>query len=884
MPSRGGPPAKVARKNGASERHSPESEDEEARSRRVARRSPGPESQPASRSSSQEPDLATPATATAPAAATSSDIVSQRARGRFPSGEDARDDGRPRREAPRELATCPEGVAVTRIQDASKFRQVDVMANFIGIQPMQERHVYQYRIDFEPNIESRAQRRWFFSEATKHVFSKRPGFDGMHDVYCAQKLANKLTQTAVDHPSEKGTRVQLTITCVSEVDWGSFEMTRVYNLHMKKFLHELGFYQVGLVGAWIHSDLAAPIADGRILSMVRGFRTAVNRFDGNKILVQLESVHKLMQRRNVLQIMTDIRQQKPANLREALQAELTGKLVITNYNKRTYRIENLRFDVRPNGTFNDSRANKPISYVDYYSQRHALKVSDMNQPMLEVVPNKARNRAGRGAETQTNDILLVPEFCNIAGLTEEQRNDNRLKMDLIRASQVAPGERVKQMKHFLDLFHANVNVRDALKEWGYSYEKSPIKLKAHVLPVTRIGFSADPKSYSPVNPSSADFSVNELARVPSLANLAIVTTRIDMGRKQEILANLRRGFDKVKLKPARVSQIDVAEGDSPAHYIASLRRLPNDVTAIVVVLHNQNKEKYDSIKKIATVERGLVTQCVTAKLMLDPKKAASASTKIAIQVAAKIGGEPWWADIPLKKAMICGYDTARDTTRRGVSYGAFLASMNDHYSRWYSRASSHDQLDQISTQLAECITESLKKYKETNGCYPDRVFVYRDGVGEGALALVYETELKKILQVLKKVDLKVRLTMIVVNKQVGARFYMRANQDNFTNPPPGTVIDHTVTRQGRYDFYLVSQSTRQGTIAPTYYNIIHDESSMQVEHHQMMAYKLSLLYYNWSGSVRVPAPCQYAHKLASLCGEHLHAQPNELLGDRLHFL
>ena len=32
--------------------------------------------------------------------------------------------------------------------------------------------------------------------------------------------------------------------------------------------------------------------------------------------------------------------------------------------------------------------------------------------------------------------------------------------------------------------------------------------------------------------------------------------------------------------------------------------------------------------------------------------------------------------------------------------------------------------------------------------------------------------------------------------------------------------------------------------------------------HSCFSYKLTHMYYNWPGTVRVPAPCQYAHKLA----------------------
>jgi len=51
-----------------------------------------------------------------------------------------------------------------------------------------------------------------------------------------------------------------------------------------------------------------------------------------------------------------------------------------------------------------------------------------------------------------------------------------------------------------------------------------------------------------------------------------------------------------------------------------------------------------------------------------------------------------------------------------------------------------------------------------------------------------------------------------------------------------------------------------------------------------LTYKLTHLYYNWPGTVRVPAPCQYAHKLAFLVGESLHRQPSEQLEEVLYFL
>ena len=101
-----------------------------------------------------------------------------------------------------------------------------------------------------------------------------------------------------------------------------------------------------------------------------------------------------------------------------------------------------------------------------------------------------------------------------------------------------------------------------------------------------------------------------------------------------------------------------------------------------------------------------------------------------------------------------------------------------------------------------------------------------------------------------------------------------------SNPPSGTVVDSDVTLPERfalfdklclmmdflfrYDFFLVSQSVNQGTVNPTSYNVVKDTSGLLPKHIQALTYKLTHLYYNWPGTVRVPAPCQYAHKLAFL--------------------
>lgn len=53
---------------------------------------------------------------------------------------------------------------------------------------------------------------------------------------------------------------------------------------------------------------------------------------------------------------------------------------------------------------------------------------------------------------------------------------------------------------------------------------------------------------------------------------------------------------------------------------------------------------------------------------------------------------------------------------------------------------------------------------------------------------------------------------------------------------------------------------------------------------QILTYKHCHLYYNWSGTTRVPAVCQYAQKLAALVGQYIHQAPANTLENKLYYL
>ena len=42
---------------------------------------------------------------------------------------------------------------------------------------------------------------------------------------------------------------------------------------------------------------------------------------------------------------------------------------------------------------------------------------------------------------------------------------------------------------------------------------------------------------------------------------------------------------------------------------------------------------------------------------------------------------------------------------------------------------------ELADNLKECMSKALRKYHEVNGALPDRIIVYRDGVGDGQVRL-----------------------------------------------------------------------------------------------------------------------------------------------------
>lgn len=211
-----------------------------------------------------------------------------------------------------------------------------------------------------------------------------------------------------------------------------------------------------------------------------------------------------------------------------------------------------------------------------------------------------------------------------------------------------------------------------------------------------------------------------------------------------------------------------------------------------------------------------------------------------------------------------------------------MATLDKRMTRYFSAVNAHENGEELSNDLSDNICRSVQAYYSLNKSLPVRIVIYRDGVGEGQVPQVLERE---VGQIRKKLDQlygapdKYKMAFIIVTKRLNTRFFY-----NNDNPSPGTVVDDIITSPIKYDFFIVSQKVRQGTVTPTAYSVVFDNLGLDPDKVQRLTYKLTHMYYNCSNTVRVPAPCHYAHKLAFLVSKFIHRAPDTQLQNTLYFL
>ncbi|XP_060627079.2 piwi-like protein 4 [Anolis sagrei] len=750
---------------------------------------------------------------------------------------------------------------------------VKVVTNLFGLNMPREWQLYQYHVKFNPELESKRLKSALLYNHPD--FKGKPMvFDGVSTLFLAHKQENQVTELSCE--TRRSETVKMIITLNHQLQSSSPVSIQFLNVTFKKVLKKLSMHQIGR-NFYNPSD-PVEIPQHK-LSLWPGFSMSVGQYE-NRVMVCADVSHKVLRNESVLEFMTSLYQNVDrARFAEMCEKELVGLIVLTRYNNKTYRVDDIEWSVKPTDSF-EKRDGTRISYKDYYKQQYDLVLTDLNQPLL-VSQLKIK---GRKNIDKPCVVHLVPELCYMTGLSSHAKSNFHLMKALAQETHLSPESRHQRLSRLADNIQRNKDARLELENWGLQLG-CQASLTGRVVPSEKILMQSE--MCMPMNAGDwlRDMRNMKIIKVPPLENWMVVCIHRNMDLTHDLVNCLRRvgGPMGFRIEYPRVVQVP----DSPLAFVRILQQHVNPEQQLVMcVLPSDQKDCYDSVKKFMSLEQPVPSQCVLARTLSKQRMMMSVATKIALQIACKLGGELWAVEIPLKSLMVVGIDVNKDAVAKGTSVVGFVASTNTSITRWYS----HCVIQKAGTITADCLKVcmegAINKWQRCNGELPARVIVYRDGVGDGQLRMVVDYEVPQLLSVLNECGGGVRrpkLSMVVVRKKTLCRFFTEANR-SLQNPPVGTIIDMEATRPEWYDFFLVSQHARQGSVNPTYYNVIYDDNGLKPDHMQRLTYKLCHLYFNWTGLIRVPAPCQYASKLTFLVGQSIHREPSLELADKLYYL
>ncbi|NXI47583.1 PIWL1 protein, partial [Galbula dea] len=763
--------------------------------------------------------------------------------------------------------------AVEHVQESrtgSSGSVIKLTANYFCLTSRPQWSLYQYHVDYSPVMEARRLRTALLYQHEK-LIGKTRAFDGSI-LLLPKKLEKKVT--VVLSKTRNGEDVKITITLTNELPPTSPSCLQFYNIIFRRLLKILNLQQIGR--NYYNPNDRISIPNHRLM-VWPGFAASILQCDEG-IMLCADVSYKILRSETVLDFMHSVYHQVgEQRFRGACAKELIGLTVLTRYNNRTYRVDGIDWDANPKCSFRKSDGTE-ISFVDYYKGQYNQEITDLNQPVLV-------SRCMRKSINRVGSLILIPELCFLTGLTEKMRNDFNMMKDLAVHTRLQPRHRQREIRRLCDYIQKNDSSQQELQDWGLRFASDLLSISGRVVQGEKIYQSGNVFHY---NPQFADWSKESrgapLLCSKALDNWLLIYPQRNHESANTLLQNLFKVTAPMGMKMNKPTMIAV--DDRTESYLRALQQsVTPDTNIVLCILSASRKDKYDAIKKYLCTDCPIPSQCVLARTLAKPQTAMSVVTKIALQMNCKMGGELWTVEIPLERVMIVGIDCYHDTVSGKRSIAGFVASMNKVMTRWFSRCAVQSPGQEIVDGLKACLQSALREWLTWNKYLPCRIIVYRDGVGDGQLGTLVNYEVPQFLDCLKSFgeDYKPRLTVVVVKKRINTRFFAQCG-DRFENPPPGTVVDVKVTRKEWYDFFIVSQAVRNGCVSPTHYNVVYDSSKLKPDHVQRLTYKLCHMYYNWSGVIRVPAPCQYAHKLAFLVGQSIHREPHLLLSDRLYYL
>lgn len=546
------------------------------------------------------------------------------------------------------------------------------------------------------------------------------------------------------------------------------------------------------------------------------------------------------------------------------EAAIKGCQVLTRYCDQTYTITGIDRTLTPESMF--QKEGQMISFRDYFSTKYGCRTKHLDQPLLIAKCNNSnRNR---------DTCYLIPEFCNVIGITNRLWKSPKLMREIKDNSRLANPEMIKETtKNFQ--YKLTQKMRLQFSGWkGDIVVDKPFAFKGRTLSPPKIMFN---KEYLKV--VDADWT-NMLCTLintrEALFNWWVVAPKgTDLALKNSLTALMRSG----KNMGMSITEPNVNFWSSVSSPLESVldKIITKAPQMILVIVTDRDARQYSMIKRKLLVESAIPSQVVLVDEIFPWSKLKQT---MLVQMNANLGNSAWKVESPMG-FMFIGLDVRHDKVRN-KQVGAFIATMDQRRSDYYfSRSMTHETDKELAVSFGQVALEAVQFYLGQHQELPKAIIVYRCNVGQQEATDEMDSLRDQLMELYKDNGQELKVVFVTVDTKQTIRFF----QDRWS-PPAGTVVDDHVTVPGRFDFFLTSEKTQKKyqSATATYYNVIHNSVGLSSDELHQITFAQSYMYFNSLMAIRVPAVCQYASDLAKLVAYSLHDEPNEALNGKLFFL
>lgn len=587
---------------------------------------------------------------------------------------------------------------------------------------------------------------------------------------------------------------------------------------------------------------------------------------------------------------------------EFIDEFVIGQTFLANYGSNiSYKIDGVAQFKTPKSEFPES---KYKNFIDYYKQRHEIDIKYPDQFLVFTIrENKIFTQDGE-VKKEEEYIYLVPELLKPTGLIEKMREDNMFMKELTNLVKHTPVRRMSlQQKLMADLKklvgiknnHLLLSIKEeSNRVQAIQLEKPEIHL-AKRIEVGKGNFTVR----QPVFDSNA-----------ALSDWAVLCEEESEYEVKEIIHKIKESSRTlcIKVEKPVVYAIRGEYRGNRGNFLSAkdiihFCRKFADKKIVLICLKKKNiNYVYREVKAECMVHLGLNSQFYALKYpKRSPSQMLSIASNLLVQMCTKNSYKIWKVMMPeivLKNGhqiMVVGADVSHKNLYKSVI--SVVSSFDKDCTSYFSQTSIQSRKgDDIMNAMGWYIQNSLRRYMRENKAPPGLIVVFRDGVGNGQIEAVREKELQPLIDGIKQEypNKNIMIAYIIVKKRLNVKFYDVASyrgEQEYCNPPSGTVVDNLCVGDSELEFFMVSQEVRddQGTATPTCYEMIYNSTDLPKEIIYQIAYCQCFAYYNWSGPLKIPAVVMMANRLAKLVGSFTGKEGEEIcikdiLRDKLSFI